>query len=228
MKLLKPNISVIIPAYNEAKRVVKTIKPLQMIKEINHIFVVDDGSCDATGVEVLKLEGVNLLQHQINQGKGAALLTGVKEAIKLSEIIVFLDADLGESSVEIVKLIDPILKKEADVTIAKFPPAKRKGGFGLVKGLVKLGLKIHTGKVISSALSGQRAFKKEVLQEVNLNAHGYGIELGMTIDLLRKDFRIVEVEVNMTHHETGRNLKGFYHRGRQFWQIFKVIIKKRK
>ncbi|MBM7614021.1 glycosyltransferase family 2 protein [Alkaliphilus hydrothermalis] len=223
---MKPIVSVIIPVYNEGERIGNTIRGLIAVDVVDSIIVVDDGSKDGTVEEVKKFKEVNLLQHGVNQGKGTALQTGVKEAMKIGDIIVFLDGDLGESSKEVYKLVLPLLNNEADVVIGRFPPAKKKGGFGLVKGLVRLGLKLHTGKVVISALSGQRAFKKEVLQQVPVKDQGYGIEIGMTIDLLRKNFKIIEVEVDMTHHETGRDLAGFRHRGKQFYQIMKVIVKK--
>ncbi len=223
---MKPIVSVIIPVYNETNRIANTLITIQKIEEIDFIYVIDDGSTDGTAEVVNSIEGIHLIKHPINLGKGTALLTGVKEVISKSDIIVFLDGDLEESSKEVNKLINPILENTADVTIGKFPPAKKKGGFGLVKKLVKLGLLIHTGQVVASALSGQRAFKKEVLQQIGIKDKGYGIELAMTIDILRNRFKIVEVDVEMYHNETGRTWHGFRHRGRQFYHILKVIIRK--
>lgn len=223
---MKPYISVVMPAFNEVERIEKTLTPLLELEDISEIIVVDDGSTDQTPLVVSKLPKVKLISLGQNYGKGKALAIGTEEAIKHGDIIVFLDADLMESSREAHKLILPLVKGEAEVTIAKFPPSQKKGGFGLVKLLIFLGQKIHTGKSISSALSGQRAMKKEVLQSINLLDSGYGIELAMTIDLLKKGFQLKEIPVEMTHHETGRDLAGFKHRGKQFVQIFKVIIKK--
>ena len=70
-----------------------------------------------------------------------------------------------------------------------------------------------TGKELDATLSGQRIFKKEVLEKFKEMPYGYGVE---------------EVLVNMTHSETGRNLKGFIHRGKQFYHIKKVLRQKKK
>lgn len=124
-------------------------------------------------------------------------------------------------------MVNPILEGKADVVIARFPSSKEKGGLGLVKSLAQIGLFILTGKTLSSVLSGQRAFLHSILRPELFDYHGYGIEFGMTVDLLNNNnIQIVEVGVTMKHCATGRNLKGFLHRFRQFSDILKVIIKK--
>jgi hypothetical protein len=85
-----------------------------------------------------------------------------------------------------------------------------------------------TGKELEATLSGQRIFKREVLEKFDEIPFGYGVEVGMTIDILNYGYRVVEVLVNMTHNETGRNLKGFIHRGKQFYHIKRVLRTKKK
>ena len=219
-------VSVIVPAYNEERRIVNTLLALKSISSIQNIYVIDDGSTDNTYSNASTVENVNVVRQSANKGKGRALSEGLKLTLNNSDIIVFADGDLEESAKDIEKLIHPIVENKADVTIARFPSAKRKGGFGFVKKLAREGVYINTGVRLNTVLSGQRAFKKEVLQEINQCYTGYGVELGMTIDILNKGFEIMEVDVNMYHNETGRNLAGFVHRGKQFWQILKVLAPK--
>ena len=73
-----------------------------------------------------------------------------------------------------------------------------------------------------------RIFKKEVLEKFDEIPFGYGVEVGMTIDILKYGYRIKEVLVNMTHSETGRDLQGFIHRGKQYYHIKKVLRQKKK
>ncbi len=219
-------VAAIIPVYNEGERILKTLKGLMSVDLIQEIIVVDDGSTDNTSEVLRGFSNVRLIKHEKNRGKATALKTGLKAASEGADIIVFLDGDLEESSQEAEKLIQPLLRGEAEVTIAQFPSPKKKVGFGLVKGLIYLGQKIYTGKSIRSALSGQRAFKREILNHIKIPHNGYGIELSMTIDLLRQGVAIKEVPVEMKHNETGRDLRGFLHRGRQFIHIFKVILMK--
>ncbi len=248
---MNPYISIIIPAYNEADKIKDTLENIKGIDEINEIIVIDDGSSDDTSkiASSVESEKIKLFTLERNKGKGYALNYGLKIAMENADIIGFLDGDLGSSSKEVKKLIDPILNNEADVIIAKFPPAKKKGGLGFVKGLAKesvfppakkkgglgfvKGLAKEsvlemTGKELDATLSGQRLFKKEVLQRFDEIPFGYGVEVGMTIDILKYGYTIKEVLVNMTHSETGRDLKGFIHRGKQYYHIKKVLKQKRK
>lgn len=220
------HISIIIPAYNEENKIKSTIEGIKDINCIDDIIIVDDGSSDNTFKIASSYDNVKTLKLDNNMGKGFALNYGLKIAMQNSDIIGFLDADLGETSRDIEKLIYPVLDDECDVTIAKFPPAKKKGGFGLVKKLAKNGVKMLTGEELDSTLSGQRVFKKEVLQNFEEMPFGYGVEVGMTIDILKKGYKIKEVLVNMTHNETGRDLNGFIHRGKQFYHINITLLKK--
>ena len=133
---MHPYISIIIPAYNEEGRIKDTLDSIVDIKEINEIVVVDDGSSDDTYkiASEIKNDKLKVFKLDKNRGKGYALNYGLRISMKNADIIGFLDGDLGKSAKEIRKLIVPILDGEADVTIAKFPPAKKKGGLGFVKG----------------------------------------------------------------------------------------------
>lgn len=217
-------VSIIMPAFNEGCRILDTIKQLDSIKHIDEIIVIDDGSSDDTYVKVKDLNKVKAIKLDLNKGKGNAVNVGIENISNESKIIVFLDADLKETSKEVYKLIIPIIENKADVTIAKFPKAKTKGGFGFVKNLAKNGVKYFTNKELTSVLSGQRAFKREVIDKFAKIPSGYSMEVGMTIDILNMGYEIKEIPVDMTHRETKRNLKGFIHRGRQFYHILRILI----
>jgi len=224
-------VTVLIPAFNEENNITYTIKGLEKLNDtfsrknnLNlDIVVIDDGSQDQTAKKAIEA-GVKVIQLKRNQGKGNALREGLKEAH--SDIIVFLDADLRESSSEAYKLIAPILSGEADVVIGRFKSIAKKKGFGFVKALAHYGIKFFTGQSVTSALSGQRAFKREVLEAIGTIPEGFGIEVGMLIDILNKGFVVKEVDVDMHHDVTSRDLKGFLHRGKQFWHILKVLVSK--
>ena len=227
---MNPYISIIIPAYNEENKIKDTLENIIGINEINEVIVVDDGSSDKTTdiAKQVKSDKIKVFTLDKNRGKGYALNYGIKISMKNADVIGFLDGDLGSSSKEIKKLIKPILNNEADVIIAKFPPAKKKGGLGFVKGLAKNSVLEMTGVELDATLSGQRIFKKEVLEKFDQMPYGYGVEVGMTIDILKYGYTIKEVLVNMTHSETGRDLKGFIHRGKQYYHIKKVLRQKKK
>lgn len=216
-------VSVLIPAYNEAEYIKETVSAIRAIPSVDEIVVVDDASSDKTG-EIADEAGAYVISLPQNVGKGGALNKGLKTVT--GDIIGLIDADLGASACDTEKLITPVLEGLADMTIAKFPEPGKKGGFGLVKGLAGKGIRFFADVEVVAPLSGQRVMTREVIEALGGFESGYGVEVGMTIDAVRKGFRIMEIEVNMTHRETGRDLSGFLHRGKQFYHVCKVLAKR--
>lgn len=222
-----PCVSVIVPAWNEAERIGVTLRHLRSMElsagTLREIIVVDDGSDDDSW-RAAEHYADQVIRHARRRGKGAALETGWQAA--KGEILVFLDADLGESAAYSSRLIQPVLDDQADMTIAILPEATVKGGFGLVKGLAVTGIYRLSGFRPQAPLSGQRAVKRQVLTKIGGLSQGFGIEVGLTIDALRHGYRIAEVEVPFHHRYTGRNWQGFIHRGRQFWHVSRTLLQK--
>ena len=217
------DVGVVIPAYNEEQRIGSTLKALKSLGWVREIVVVDDGSTDNTAQVALR-EGVSLIKLAQNHGKGYALCQGLK-AIS-SPIVLMLDADVGDSAIEAAKLVQPIREGRADVTIARFPRLPGRHGFGLVKGLARMGIRLLTGKDLDAVLSGQRAFRKEVIDPEFFKYKRFGIEFGMTVDLLEHGLRICLVDVEMTHRVTNLDPAGILHRARQFKDILAVLMAK--
>ncbi len=218
-----PKVSVLMAAYNEESRIGDTIKTLRMIPAIKEIIVVDDGSRDATWQKALEA-GCKVIKLPVNSGKGAALNAGA--ASVTGQVVLLIDADLGASAREAEKLIEPVVNKEADLTIAKFPPSRGKGGFGLVKKLAAWGVYLYSGTTCDSVLSGQRAMTLEVFKKLLPFTPGYSVEVAATIKSAKLGIKILEIPVEMSHRVTGRDFPGFCHRGRQFWHIFLFLLSK--
>lgn len=215
----------VVPVYDEADLITDTIENLKKIDCIYEIVVVNDGSNDNT-LDVVKTLGVKVIDLGKNYGKGYAM----KKAIYSLEYdyIAFVDGDLGETSKEVRNIILPVVNGEADVAIAKFPErntiTNSKGGFGIVKRFSKKGVYFFTKKDIDTSLSGQRVYKKEVIDKIDYIPNNYGIEVAMTIQTIKNGFTIVEVPVTMKHRYSERNFKGIIHRGKQFIDILKTFI----
>lgn len=213
-------ITVVIPAFNEENTIAATVRAVQKLDYINRILVVDDGSTDQTAASA-EIAGAEILKLSPNRGKGGAMNAAVQYI--QGDIVAFIDADLGQCAEQVGLILQPIINEEADLVIAAFPPAKKKGGFGLVKNTARWAIRKAGQIEMVSPLSGQRAMNKEVLQAVTPFKEAYGVELGMTIKALQKGYKVIEVPTTMTHNETGRDIKGFLHRGRQFIDVLKVI-----
>ena len=211
----------VVPVFNEEDTISETIQNLKDISVIDSIVVVNDGSTDNTA-NVVKGLNINFINLEKNRGKGFAIKSVIQKFDY--DYLVLVDGDLGKTSTEIEKLIYPVMNDEADVTIAKFPKALKKGGFGFVKKIAKRGVYIHTGEKLDTTLSGQRVYKKQVVNKIDYIPNRFGIEVAMTVGVLRNGFSIKEVEVNMRHRETGRSFKDFVHRGKQFINILWTII----
>lgn len=216
-------ILVFIPAFNEESSVVLTVSGVKKLEEVGKVVVVNDGSKDRTA-QLAEKSGAEVVSFSKNLGKGKALRLALDQLDwGLYRAIVFIDADVGETSEEAKKLIEPVLKKEADMVIGVLPKPSKGGGFGLVKKLARWGISRLTGFQAQAPLSGQRAFSAKLLQQVALE-DGFGLEVALTIDALRQGFRVFEVPVQMSHSVTGRNVAGFLHRGKQFVDVLKVLI----
>lgn len=245
---MQPWVTIIIPAWNEGSSIAVTLKALRRVqldegrllesegssnrqsvgssnngKLWHELIVVDDGSTDDTYNQAM-VWADKVVKHRLNLGKGAALDTGWK--IAKGDIVVFIDADLGESAALIRELLLPVTSGEADMSIARFPSASQKGGFGLVKGLAIHGIYHLCGYRAAAPLSGQRAVRKAILERIGHLSNGFGIEVGLTIDAAKAGFRIQEVPIAFKHRETGRNWRGFVHRGKQFISVSRTLLYK--
>jgi glycosyltransferase involved in cell wall biosynthesis len=214
-------VEVVIPAWNEAGRIAHTVRAARSLLGVTAVLVVDDGSTDATAVEA-RDAGAGVLSLPKNIGKGKALQVGVK--CSRSDIVLLLDADLEDSAAMAQGLIDPVMANEADMTIAGFVNSCS-GGFGLAQGLARWGIKMLTGLVMQSPLSGQRAMRRAILERVDV-APGWGTEVALTIDACRLGYRVQEIPLMMRHRSTGRTWRGFVHRGRQLVGVAQALMRR--
>ncbi|GII56191.1 hypothetical protein Pth03_45800 [Planotetraspora thailandica] len=221
-----PDTAVVIPAKDEADRIGATVTAALKLPGVDLVVVVDDGSADETG-RVAKAAGARVVRHSRNKGKAAAMESGA-EAVRLldDEIarhLLFLDADLGETAAAALPLITPVRAGEADLTIAVFATRVKLGGHGIVVRLARDGIKRLTGWEATQPLNGQRCLTRAAFEAARPLAHGFGVETGMTVDLLGKGFRVVEVEVEMAHRATGTDWRAQMHRAKQLRDVGRAL-----
>lgn len=219
----KQKLVALIPAYNEEEYLGETLDGLFSFLTPQQILVIDDGSIDETGA-VARDRGVLLLSLPVNRGKGAALEAGLHQI--QGEVVLFLDADLGISSQQAFPLVQPILAGEVESTMGILPPPKKRGGLGLVRFTAREGIRLLRGERVEGILSGQRAFKGELLPLFLPFAPGFGLEVGLTLDLLKHRISFAGVPLPLRHRETGNDWSGIWHRGQQLMHILMALMMK--
>ncbi len=220
--------AVVIPAYEEESRIAATVRAAAGISHVDLVVVVDDGSSDRTAAEAADA-GAQVVRASVNRGKAAAMELGAAAVAEFDQAadhpprtLLFLDADLEQSASGAAPLLAALREGQADVAIATLP-AQPGGGRGFVVNLASAGIAEATGWTPTQPLSGQRALTHDAFAAALPLAHGFGVEVGMTIDLLQQGYRVVEVPVELRHRVTGRDLRAQRHRARQFWAVWRAL-----
>ncbi|HUB23289.1 MAG TPA: glycosyltransferase [Streptosporangiaceae bacterium] len=228
------DVAVVIPARDEADRIQATVTAALGIPSVALAIVVDDGSKDGTAAAA-RQAGAVVTRHARNRGKGAAMETGAAAVALLDQReqrdrprhLLFLDADLAGTAALAGPLIDPVLAGRADMTIAVFATTVKLGGHGLVVGLSGAGIRRATGWRPVQPLNGQRCLTRAAFAAARPLARGWGVETGMTIDLLRQGLRVVEVEVELAHRATGTGMRAQLHRAHQLTDVARALAVRR-
>ncbi len=213
-------VSVVFPAHNEAARIGASVRAAKALPEVAQVIVVDDGSDDETA-SLAERAGAKVIRLSANLCKAEALRQGVLAAV--GDVVLTLDADLGESVAEAARLLQEVTSGRADLAIATLPKRPHRGGLGLVVGLARFGIRRLTGRLMQAPLSGQRACRRQALLELGDLGRGWQVEVRMTIQALRRGLSVVEVETAMTHRATGRRPKDVWHRGGQFVGVAQAL-----
>jgi hypothetical protein len=165
------------------------------------VIVADDGSRDGTAARA-EAAGATVLRLP-RRGKGQALSAAERAAPAGSLLLV--DAEVRG---DLAALNGPGLR------IARFARHEG-GGFGIAKGVARALIELRSGFRAEEPLSGQRRLDARTRAAVFPLAPGFGAETRMTIDAVRAGIEVLEVEADLSHRATGRDLRGFFHRGRQ-------------
>jgi hypothetical protein len=136
-------------------------------------------------------------------------------------IVILCDGDLGDSASSLVPLADAIRRGDADLAVASFA-TRVGGGFGIALAFARWAVRRRCGLSTRAPISGQRAMRARVLADILPLASGFGMEIGMTIDVVRAGHRVVEIPLDLAHRATGRTPTGFLHRARQLLDFIRV------
>lgn len=226
-----PLISIVVPAFNESATIETLIGRLQksLVGLQYEIVIVDDCSTDGTSDVVRKLSGgpIRSFSHSRNQGKGAALQTGFAQAA--GEIVVIQDADLEYDPKDIPSLVQPILEGHADVVYgSRFRgQAQRVHMFWhqLANNLLTWFSNMMNNLNLSDMETGYKAFRKSVLERIQIREKRFGVEPEMTAKVARLKVRIYEVPISYHGRDYTQGKKiGFRDAVRAAWCIVRYRI----
>ncbi|MCE0536950.1 glycosyltransferase family 2 protein [Kineosporia rhizophila] len=229
---LPGGLAVVIPAKDEAERIAATVTAALALPGADLVIVVDDGSGDDTA-EIARKAGAQVVSHEVNRGKAAAMETGAARAAVLDgtsapRALLFIDADLEASAAATATIVEPVLAGEADMTIALIPPqATAGGGSGRVVRLSRKGIRQASGWTATQPLSGTRCISRPAFDAALPLAIGWGVETGLTIDVLGAGYRVIEVPCELHHRVTGSDLRGQLHRAGQYRDVWLALLERR-
>ncbi len=197
--LQDPLLSVVMPAFNEKATVEEIIRRVLAVPIRTQLIVVDDCSGDGTREILDRLQaelGFTLLLQDVNKGKGAALRRGF-EAVT-GDMVVIQDADLEYSPEEFPQLIAPICQGRADVVYgSRFLGPHRV--FLLSHYLGNRALTLITNILFNTMLTDMetcyKVMRTEVVRSMTLHSNGFGIEPELTAKILKRGYRVDEVEI---------------------------------
>jgi glycosyltransferase involved in cell wall biosynthesis len=227
------SVAVVIPAKDEAERISATVASALLIPGADLVVVVDDGSSDGTAA-LAHAAGATVMRHDRNRGKAAAMVTGAERVARFDDdrplasgcrrALLFVDADLEGTAINTAPLAAPVLAGEADMTIAVLPRQRSAGGGrGLVVRLARSGIRSATGWTPTQPLSGMRCLSREAFDAALPLAGGWGVETGLTIDLLQAGLHVVEVPCELHHRVTGGDWHAQVHRARQYRDVARAL-----
>ncbi|MFP4355939.1 MAG: glycosyltransferase family 2 protein [Phycisphaerae bacterium] len=225
-------LSVVIPVYNEVSTLEEILSRVSASPVEKEIILVDDYSTDGTRDLLKTIEKVSnyrVFYHDLNQGKGAALRTGISQAT--GDVVIIQDADLEYDPAEYPKLLQPILDGKADVVYG----SRFAGGeshrvlyFWHMMGnrFLTLMSNMFTNLNLTDMETCYKVFKREIIQQVQIEENRFGFEPEITAKIAARRCRIYEVGISYAGrtYEEGKKI-GWKDGVRALWCILKYRAK---
>jgi len=208
------NLSVIIPVYNESNTIEEIVNRVKQTGLAGEVVIVDDGSTDGTREILAGLDGegpIKVVYHDSNQGKGSAVVTGIKNAT--GDVVLIQDADLEYDPRDYPALMQPIEEEIADIVYgSRFLGGPRRPTMFwhmVANKLLTLATNILYNNILTDMETGYKVFRKEVLNGITIHAKSFNFEPEFTAKVLKRKFRIYEVPIRFTprDYNEGKKIK---------------------
>jgi glycosyltransferase involved in cell wall biosynthesis len=196
-------VSVIIPVYNEVHTIEEILRRVEAIKIASEILIIDDGSSDGTRDKLQSLsenEHVRVILRDRNQGKGAAVRTGIQNAE--GEVLLIQDADLEYDPRDYPALLQPIEEGIADVVYgSRFLGGPRRTAMFwhmVANKLLTFMTNLLYNTILSDMETGYKVFKREIVEGMKIRANKFDFEPEFTAKILKQKVRVYEVPISFT------------------------------
>lgn len=207
-------ITVIIPAYNESNTIEEILQRVQAMEMADEILIVDDGSEDGTREILQGLDGsgpIRVIYHEKNQGKGAAVTTGMKNAT--GDVMIIQDADLEYDPRDYPALFQPIQEDIADVVYgSRFLGGPRRPAMFwhmVANKLLTLLTNVLYNNILTDMETGYKVFRRDVVDDLTIHAKSFDFEPEFTAKIMKKKVRIYEIPIsfNPRDYDEGKKIK---------------------
>jgi glycosyltransferase involved in cell wall biosynthesis len=227
---IEPCLTAVMPVYNEAATVASVVAVVLAQRPVRELIIIDDASQDGTWGTLQSLAQseprIRLLRHEVNQGKGAALRTGISHAT--SEMVIIQDADLEYDPTEYHLLLTPLLDGKADAVFG----SRFLGGAGAHRVLyfwhsvgnrfLTMLSNMATDLNLTDMETGYKAFRREVIQNIRIHENRFGFEPEITAKVAKARARIYEVGISYNGRTYAEGKKIGWRDGLQaLWCIWK-------
>ena len=206
------NLSVVIPVYNEVENIGEILKRVQSTNLAREIIIVDDGSQDGTRDILRELNGkgdVRVILHERNQGKGAAVVTGLKAA--QGDVILIQDADLEYNPRDYPVLLQPIEEGLADVVYgSRFLGAPHRVTMFwhlIANRMLTFMTNILYNTILTDMETGYKVFRRDVIEGMKIRAKRFDFEPEFTAKVLKGRHRIFEVPISFNPRDSSQGKK---------------------
>jgi glycosyltransferase involved in cell wall biosynthesis len=218
------------PVYNEKKTIQTIIGRVMGVPLEKELIIVDDGSTDGTREILKEFDGrpnIKVVLHEKNRGKGAAIATGLKHIT--GDYVIIQDADLEYHPEEYSRLLEPLLRGDADVVYgSRFKGSGR--AFLFWHRMGNMFLNLVTNILYNSTLTDMetcyKTFRRDVIKDMKIESRRFNIEPEITAKILKRKYRVFEVPITYSGRDFSEGKKITWMDGLSaLWTLIKFRFK---